>query len=107
MWSLPIQPLLQPLDNSIPPFLSHNMAEKAESPLDDLDFFPYPCDERTIEELDRYKRHGLHPIIPGDILPKPLTCVSHPQKQPRYTIYVKIGLGAFSTVWLAQDADTR
>lgn len=83
------------------------MAEETESPLDELDFFPYPCDERTIEELDRYKRHGLHPIIPGDVLPKPSTCVSYPQKQPRYTIYVKIGFGAFSTVWLAQDADTR
>ncbi|KAH8768355.1 kinase domain-containing protein [Diaporthe sp. PMI_573] len=81
--------------------------KQAGSPLDDLDFLPHPVDERTIEDLDRYKRHGLHPIIPGDILPKPSTCVSHPQKLPRYTIYVKIGFGAFSTVWLAQDADTR
>lgn len=81
--------------------------ERAESPLDDRDFFPYPRDERTFEDLDNYRRHGLHPIIPGDILPKPSTCVSHPRKRLRYTIYLKIGFGAFSTVWLAQDADTR
>ncbi|KAG8156984.1 hypothetical protein KVR01_013206 [Diaporthe batatas] len=80
---------------------------RAESPPDDRDFFPYHRDEATFEDLDNYKRYGLHPIIPGDSLPKPSTCVSHPQKKPRYTIIVKIGFGAFSTVWLAQDADTR
>ena len=93
------------------PISKSNMAgddqKRAKTPPDDVDFFPYPRDERTFEDLDKYKRHGLHPIIPGDILPKPSTCVSHLQKQPRYTICVKIGVGAFSTVWLAQDANTR
>lgn len=87
--------------------MADDALKRAESPPDDRDFFPYPRDERTFEDLDDYKRHGLHPVIPGDILPKPSTCVSHAQRQPRYTIYLKIGFGAFSTVWLAQDADTK
>lgn len=62
-----------------------NMAEDEQSQLvippdDDRDFFPYPRDENTFEDLDKYRGHGLHPVILGEILPKPSTCVSHPDR---------------------------
>ncbi|KAG6098564.1 hypothetical protein E4U30_007825 [Claviceps sp. LM220 group G6] len=59
--------------------------------------------EAEFENLTNYKQFGLHPIILGDVLPKPLTCVSDMNKEPRYRILLKLGYGAFATVWLARD----
>lgn len=71
---------------------------------DDPDvFFAHFGSDDTFEDLHKYKHHGLHPVILGDILPKPSTCVSDTDKLPRYRIHLKIGFGAFSTVWLAFD----
>lgn len=70
---------------------------------DQLDLFFYTGDELRCEDLTKYRRHGLYPISLGDILPKPATCVSNFEKQPRYRIILKLGFGAFSTVWLARD----
>ncbi len=56
-----------------------------------------------IEDLSRYKQNGLHPIILGQVLPEPKTCVDVPDKEPRYRIMFKLGFGAFSTVWMARD----
>lgn len=55
------------------------------------------------EDLTMYGWLGLHPILLGDILPKPSTCTSDPGKQPRYNILLKLGSGGFATVWLARD----
>ncbi|KAF7545128.1 hypothetical protein G7046_g9635 [Stylonectria norvegica] len=68
-----------------------------------LDSFFYTGDEFLFEDLLKYRKHGLHPVIIGDVLPKPCTCASHPEKTPRYRIILKLGRGAFSTVWLARD----
>ncbi|KAG6163564.1 hypothetical protein E4U11_001828, partial [Claviceps purpurea] len=73
------------------------------STLQESDDFLYGGDEWACEDLTRYKQFGLHPIILGDVLPKPLTCVSDVNKEPRYRIMLKLGFGAFATVWLARD----
>ncbi|KAG6236829.1 hypothetical protein E4U25_003297 [Claviceps purpurea] len=65
--------------------------------------FAYTSVEAEVEDQTRYKRFGLHPITLGDILPKPLTCVSDVKKEPRYRILLKLGYGASATVWLARD----
>ncbi|KAG6118918.1 hypothetical protein E4U13_008142 [Claviceps humidiphila] len=65
--------------------------------------FVYTSVEAEVENQTRYKRFGLHPITLGDVLPKPLTCVSDVNKEPRYRIMLKLGFGAFATVWLARD----
>ncbi|KAG6158219.1 hypothetical protein E4U11_004816 [Claviceps purpurea] len=70
---------------------------------DQLRDFVYAGVEAEVEDLTRYKQFGLHPIALGDILPKPLTCVSDVNKEPRYRIMFKLGFGAFATVWLARD----
>jgi serine/threonine protein kinase len=44
------------------------------------------------EWIESYRPGGFHPIHPGDTL-----------KDSRYTIVCKLGYGAFSTVWLAED----
>ena len=71
------------------------------------DFFPYAGHEEAFEDIRKYGHHGLHPVLLGDILPKPSTCVSQPNKKPRYRIHLKIGFGAFSIVWLAFDLKTK
>ncbi|CRK28820.1 hypothetical protein BN1723_015587 [Verticillium longisporum] len=65
--------------------------------------FFYTGDELRCEDLTKYSRYGLHPIRLGDILPKLATCVSDPAKKPRYRVMLKLGFGAFATVWLARD----
>ncbi|KAG6181167.1 hypothetical protein E4U27_002458 [Claviceps purpurea] len=65
--------------------------------------FAYTSVEAEVEDQTRYKRFGLHPITLGDILPKPLTCVSDVKKEPRYRILLKLGYGTSATVWLARD----
>ncbi|CCE26817.1 related to dis1-suppressing protein kinase dsk1 [Claviceps purpurea 20.1] len=70
---------------------------------DQCDIFFYNGDDVQFEDLTRYKRFGLHPITLGDVLPKPLTCVSDVNKEPRYRIMLKLGFGAFATVWMARD----
>ncbi|KND92734.1 Serine/threonine-protein kinase spk-1 [Tolypocladium ophioglossoides CBS 100239] len=67
------------------------------------DQFFYVGGEAEFENMLNYKRHGSHPVILGDILPKPSTCVSDPAKKPRYRIIMKLGFGAFCTGWLARD----
>ncbi|OAA63965.1 DUF1339 domain protein [Cordyceps fumosorosea ARSEF 2679] len=70
--------------------------------------FFYTGDGSHVEALTRYRRHGLHPVILGDILPMLGTCVGDLDREPRYQIRFKLGLGAFATVWLAWDlADDR
>jgi serine/threonine protein kinase len=44
------------------------------------------------EWIESYRPGGFHPIHPGDTL-----------GDSRYTIICKLGYGAFSTVWLADD----
>ncbi|KAG6204766.1 hypothetical protein E4U50_005068 [Claviceps purpurea] len=70
---------------------------------DQCDIFFYNGDDVQLEDLTRYKQFGLHPITLGDVLPKPLTCVSDVNKEPTYRIMLKLGFGAFATVWLARD----
>ncbi|KAG6265030.1 hypothetical protein E4U49_001261 [Claviceps purpurea] len=70
---------------------------------DQLKKFVYAGVEAEVEDLTRYKQFGLHPIALGEILPKPLTCVSDVNKEPRYRITFKLGFGASATVWLARD----
>ncbi|KAG5955556.1 hypothetical protein E4U56_007166 [Claviceps arundinis] len=70
---------------------------------DQLKNFVYAGVEAEVEDLTRYKQFGLHPIILGDVLPKPLTCVSDVNREPRYRIMFKLGFGAFATMWLARD----
>ncbi|KAG6101340.1 hypothetical protein E4U30_002347 [Claviceps sp. LM220 group G6] len=65
--------------------------------------FVYTSVEAEVENQTRYKRFGLHSVTLGDVLPKPLTCVSDVKKEPRYQIMLKLGHGAFATVWLARD----
>ncbi|KAG5988153.1 hypothetical protein E4U52_006848 [Claviceps spartinae] len=75
---------------------------------DQCHIFFYNGDDVQFEDLTDYKRFGLHPVTLGDVLPKPLTCVSDVNKGPRYRIMLKLGHGAFSTVWLARDlVETR
>ncbi|KAG6196021.1 hypothetical protein E4U50_008378 [Claviceps purpurea] len=76
---------------------------KTPSTLQESDDFLYAGDEGECEDPTRYKQYGLHPIILGDVLPKPLTCVTDVNKEPRYRIMLKLGFGAFATVWLARD----
>ncbi|KAG6147815.1 hypothetical protein E4U37_007812 [Claviceps purpurea] len=76
---------------------------KTPSTLQESDDFLYAGDEGECEDPTRYKQYGLHPIILGDVLPKPLTCVTDVNKEPRYRIILKLGFGAFATVWLARD----
>lgn len=71
------------------------------------EFFPFVCPEQTFEDICKYKHHGLHPVLLGDILPLPLTCVTEPNKKPRYRIHLKAGFGAFSVVWLAFDLQAK
>ncbi|KAG6196020.1 hypothetical protein E4U50_008377 [Claviceps purpurea] len=73
------------------------------STLQGCDEFLYAGRESECEDPTEYKQFGLHPIILGDVLPKPLTCVSDVNKEPRYRIMLKLGSGAFATVWLARD----
>ncbi|KAJ2971625.1 hypothetical protein NQ176_g7599 [Zarea fungicola] len=56
-----------------------------------LEQFLYTGNDTHVEELTRYKRHGFHLVILGDVLPKSGTSV------------LKLGFGAFATVWLARD----
>lgn len=67
------------------------------------DLFFYTGVELEFEDLTKYKQYGLHPIVLGDVLPKESTCVSDLAKKPRYRIMLKLGFGAFATVWLARD----
>ncbi|KAG6258617.1 hypothetical protein E4U24_001471 [Claviceps purpurea] len=73
------------------------------STLQGCEEFLYAGRESECEDPTEYKQFGLHPIILGDVLPKPLTCVSDVNKEPRYRIMLKLGFGAFATVWLARD----
>lgn len=77
--------------------------DNSQRPPSQLDLFFYTGDETGFEDLTSYKRCGLHPIVLGDVLPKPSTCVSDLAKKPRYRIMLKLGYGAFATVWLARD----
>ncbi|KAG6060188.1 hypothetical protein E4U17_004861 [Claviceps sp. LM77 group G4] len=77
--------------------------ETSTTLLDQYETFFFSGGDAEFEDLTKYKQYGLHPIILGDVLPKPLTCVSDVSKEPRYRIMLKLGYGAFSTVWLARD----
>lgn len=82
------------------------MADSYQKP-EQLDQFLYTGNEMHVEDLTRYKRNGLHPIILGDILPKPGTCVGNREGESRYRVLLKLGFGAFATVWLARDLVNR
>ena len=51
-----------------------------------------PTPSTFAEDPDRYKNHGLHPLIIHDTL-----------QGGRYCIIHKLGSGSFATVWLARD----
>ncbi len=59
-----------------------------------------------VEDLTRYKRLEFHPVILGDVLPKPGTRVQTmdgtEDRVSRYRVLLKLGFGAFATVWLAR-----
>ena len=61
-----------------------------------LAYFFY--DGTLVEDLRLYKPGGFHPVHLGDTFSK---CPG--SDQPRYRVLQKLGQGAFSTVWLAQD----
>lgn len=87
-------------------FLDGNRAEPTKRPtpsLDDRKQFFMNGDDLSYENIAMYQKHGLHPIVLGDILPKPGTCQSEKSKAPQYRIMQKLGFGAFATVWLARD----
>lgn len=67
------------------------------------DAFFFLGDEARCESPSKYKPGGLHPVLIGDVLPKPTTCVSDASKPAQYHVLLKLGFGAFSTVWLARD----
>ncbi|EJD51403.1 kinase-like protein [Auricularia subglabra TFB-10046 SS5] len=46
----------------------------------------------NVENLERYRPGGYHPVIPGDKL-----------HDGRYTILSKLGYGGYSTVWMARS----
>ncbi|KAG5966510.1 hypothetical protein E4U56_001263 [Claviceps arundinis] len=77
--------------------------ETSTSPQHQYEAFHFVGMPLEFEDLTNYKRFGLHPVTLGDVLPKPLTCVSDVNKEPRYRIMLKLGYGAFATVWLARD----
>ncbi|EEP77279.1 predicted protein [Uncinocarpus reesii 1704] len=56
--------------------------------------------DNEVEDLGKYKPGGYHPVVLGEVLPKPSTSKS---RKPRYWILQKLGHGAFATVWLAKD----
>ncbi|KAI1740958.1 kinase domain-containing protein [Xylaria scruposa] len=52
----------------------------------------YQCpDEDDIEDVEKYRRGGFHPIHIGDVL------------RENFRVLHKLGCGGFSTVWLARD----
>lgn len=65
--------------------------------------FFFAGDELLCESPSKYKPGGLHPVMLGHVLPRPTTCVSDTSKPAQYHILLKLGFGAFSTVWLARD----
>ncbi|KAL1852418.1 hypothetical protein Daus18300_012177 [Diaporthe australafricana] len=70
---------------------------------DDQELFFMNGDDLSYESFAMYRKHGYHPIILGDVLPKPGTCENDQFKAPRYRVIQKLGFGAFATVWLARD----
>ena len=56
-------------------------------------FHWFPMED--VEDIRRYTTGGFHSIILGDIM----TADSPPRK---YRILHKLGIGAYSTVWLAE-----
>lgn len=71
--------------------------------LEDQELFFMNGDDLNYENVAMYRRYGYHPIILGDVLPKPGTCETDKSKAPRYRVILKLGFGAFATVWLARD----
>lgn len=63
-----------------------------------VDYFLYA--DEGIENEDKYKPGGYHPVTLGDVLPSPSNSQS---RNPRYRIMQKLGHGAFATIWLARD----
>lgn len=58
--------------------------------------YQWPGDMDDIEDIQRYRLGGFHPVHIGDVL-------GH-----KYRVLHKLGCGGFSTVWLARDlADQR
>jgi serine/threonine-protein kinase SRPK3 len=52
----------------------------------------------NVEDMRFYKPGGYHPVHLGDMF------ATRPNSdKPRYRILHKLGFGAFSTVWFAQD----
>lgn len=88
-------------------FIDDNRIEPIQRPTPTLDdreqHFFMSGDDSSYENTAMYRKHGFHPIVLGDILPKAGTCQSDNSKAPRYRIMQKLGFGAFATVWLARD----
>ncbi|KAI3390230.1 hypothetical protein diail_11728, partial [Diaporthe ilicicola] len=85
------------VDDADPPTrASPNLGEEQE-------LFHLNGDGLSYENFAMYRKYGYHPIILGDVLPKPGTCENDQSKAPRYRVIQKLGFGAFATVWLARD----
>lgn len=78
---------------SIPRRSTCNDMAKPQGLCGQLDLFFYTGEETSYEDLTKYKRNGLHPIMLGDILPKPSTCVNDQEKRPRYRIMLNLAFG--------------
>lgn len=61
--------------------------------------------DSPIEDLERYRPGGYHPVKLGDCfstLPTTPSTLSS-SSMPRYRILHKLGFGSFATIWLARD----
>lgn len=90
-------PAMNAVDDADPP--------RRASPIlhEERKLFHMNGDGVNYENLAMYRKNGFHPIILGDVLPKPGTCENDQSKAPRYYVIQKLGFGAFATVWLARD----
>jgi serine/threonine-protein kinase SRPK3 len=59
---------------------------------DEFDSYGYPPIPFDVEDIDRYRPGGFHPVIAGDVI------------GDRFEVIHKLGHGGFGTVWLCYDS---
>ncbi|KAJ5106778.1 hypothetical protein N7456_003453 [Penicillium angulare] len=70
-------------------------AQSTKSSPDRTYYYLSVIDSWIIENLEKYRKGGYHPVVIGDIL------------KDRYHIVHKLGHGSFSTIWLAHDKEKK